>query len=96
MAATPPLDETKAMKTVGAVFNWVPLPEALQKAVLDAFDMQATEPVRNFAVLPKELFENTLADIKIGDVLLKPVPRTKVETAFSVAKMAAGISKHPE
>ena len=59
MAATPSFDETKAMKTDGAVFAWLPMPEALQQAALEAFDMKVNEPVRNFVAVPDQLFETT-------------------------------------
>ena len=67
MAAYPTKDEIKGFTTVQRVFVWVPLPEALQTAVLESFGMTASEPVRNFSALPQETFDSTLAGIRMGE-----------------------------
>ena len=96
MAAYPTKDELKGFTTVQHVFDWVPLPEALQKTVLDTFGMEPNEPVRNFSSLPQDTFDSTLAALRLNEAPLLPVPRTKVVKAFEVCKMAAGETKHPE
>ena len=90
MAAFPDTEELKGFVTVDKVFAWVPLPEALATLVLEPFGMASNEPVRNFAALPQDVFETTLAGMKVEGVPLLPAPRTKVIKAYEVSKMAAG------
>ena len=89
----PAASTLKALTTVDAIAGHLKLDDALRGALFEALGCKADHPPEEFGMLPQDVFNEVLRDLKVNEQPLTPLARSHAGMMGRYFRLIAGVEK---